>query len=713
MYSDEQIISLLKEDREKGAEVLVEKYEVFIKNTCKKNLNNKEDIHECVNDVITEICMNSEKYDEKKGSLKNYIRIIAERKSIDQYRKNIRRQKMEEEIFEHYKENQMDKIQEERDSKVLKEALDKLSPLDKKILSMHYIDDLSYKEISEKIGMNYENVRKRGARGKKKLLYLILIGILLFGISASAVMNPEKREVLWELFPFFKNISSKEKTDREENIIINKKKEKQGPYQKVIEIENTEEIEVTKQIKKYQYSSGKGLLRTEKPVYEMEKNNQKCQIESVIYEIKDIFYFDGKWEIQFLLTCLDPDYVKIDGINENSSIENLIYADNNREKKWGHYEIDYLEKAYLIMPDGKKISLIGDGFETPSDSEPEIIVLKMSCEGHLKDEIEEEKIGILLPDGQRYDIIVKKLDVKEYVENTLENQKQDKSETGKNEENNEESEVGTTEESKGESETGTTEEKLENPETGIKEETEIHIGTDITIVKDGMAVVNLYQADIEEYTIADLITESHFGVPREEKGKVTLQDKEGNLYQSMRIIKTIDESGNRINYEIYFRGINPGNYKLNIPCLCLQKDMSSEMIQLNLPLEEGRIDYDETVLFPDGSGFHITGITLIENNEEVYYWDGVQVEIEEKKVYYYEIEYEPLSKGNIKYNSAKASGITSEGVAVNAMCPVIDGKTKYTIRAIDEKKMESVELKFYEPTYYLDQPYSFEVEIQE
>ena len=698
MYSDHELLELIKKDKDKGAEELINQYGTYIERVCEKNLHNKEDVKECVNDITLEICMNYEKYDKEKGSLKNYIRIIAQRTAIDRYRKNIRRNKLEEEVLEKYNQNQLNKIQEEKDRQIIEEALEKLPALDRKILSMHYIDSMSYKEISNEIEMSYETVRKRGVRGKKKLLCLILLGLLLFGISASAIITMEKRGALQVIFPFLEDNKSEENLEIEEDINKNELKGVYGPNKSEIEIEIIKEKDQTQSVSKYQYSSNAGIIRTEKAVYEMVKNEHKYQIGDIIYEIKDIIYFNGKWKIDFLVTCMNLDYVIIDGIDENSSIEDFINADNNRLHKWGHDEFDYLEKANLITSDGKNIHLKGEGFETPSIDEPNIIVIHMSCEEYLESEKEEEKnISIILQDGHKYEIVLKKLELKEYIEQN----------------NSKEEEKDTTEENKGDTSTEIPEE--ENKETDIEEEkhVEIKIGTDIAVVKDGMAVVNLYQKEISEYEITDLITASHFGVPRDNSKNVTIQDEEGNIYQRMRIIKNRDVDEEKINYEIYFQGIEPGSYNLHIPYLCIQKNMNTETIKINLPKELGKMEYDQKILFPDGSGFHITEIILHENIEEVYYWDENETIVEEKIVYYYEIVYEPISIGNIQFNTAKATGISSNGVSVDALAPVIDGRTIYAIRAADEQKIDSVELSFYEPTYYLDQEYTFDVMIQE
>ena len=133
MNTDEKILKLLESDSQEGARALVEKYLPIVRNVCSQKLSNREDISECVNDVFAEFCLNYQRYDKEKSNLKNYLCTIAERRAIDKYRKNCRKEKMESEVLEDYKEELV--VKENLDDMVerLNEAMEQLDPLDRMI----------------------------------------------------------------------------------------------------------------------------------------------------------------------------------------------------------------------------------------------------------------------------------------------------------------------------------------------------------------------------------------------------------------------------------------------------------------------------------------------------------------------------------------------------------------------------------------------------
>ena len=95
MYTDEEILDLLEQDKDYGAKVLMGQYSSLIRSTCASKLRSQEDIDECVNDVFAEFCLNHSRFDKSKGTLRNYLCTISERRAVYRFRKNCRRQKIE------------------------------------------------------------------------------------------------------------------------------------------------------------------------------------------------------------------------------------------------------------------------------------------------------------------------------------------------------------------------------------------------------------------------------------------------------------------------------------------------------------------------------------------------------------------------------------------------------------------------------------------
>lgn len=186
-YTDEEILGQMIQDRERGAAALLETYAGLLWSVCARRLENEEDVKECVNDAFCEFCMGFERYQPEKGSLKNYLCLIADRRALNRRRDNLRREKAEE-AAEQEREIQEEAKCRELMRQELEDALSRLEPLDGQIIRMKYYGGLTYQEIAEKLGMNYEAVKKRGRRSLKKLWKVLLLGIILLFLAACAVI---------------------------------------------------------------------------------------------------------------------------------------------------------------------------------------------------------------------------------------------------------------------------------------------------------------------------------------------------------------------------------------------------------------------------------------------------------------------------------------------------------------------------------------------
>ncbi len=150
-YTEQEILKFMEQDRELGAAALLETYTGLLWSVCARRLENPEDIRECVGDVFSEFCINYKRFDNNKASLKNYLCLIADRKALNRYRDNSRRQKAEARASE----EQADQAARRQDAlegtgefttEELEAALDALEPLDSQIVRMKYYEGLSYWE---------------------------------------------------------------------------------------------------------------------------------------------------------------------------------------------------------------------------------------------------------------------------------------------------------------------------------------------------------------------------------------------------------------------------------------------------------------------------------------------------------------------------------------------------------------------------------------
>ena len=174
-YTDEEILQLLQQDWEAGSMAVVEAYMALLMRVCARRLQDEEDVKECVNSAFADFCLTWERYEEEKGTLRNYLCTIADRKALERYRKNDARQKAEERgvrlVTEQASLNGREWLGQEREDELaedLDEVLRNLDTLDETILRKKYYEGMTYIEVAQELGIPYDTVKKRGERGLKR-----------------------------------------------------------------------------------------------------------------------------------------------------------------------------------------------------------------------------------------------------------------------------------------------------------------------------------------------------------------------------------------------------------------------------------------------------------------------------------------------------------------------------------------------------------------
>ncbi len=127
----------------------------------------KEDIEEIAQDVMCEIIMNYEKFDESRGSLETYVRVMARSRALN-YRKRQPRYHLVP------LEGELELSTEDEDMAELKElvgeVIERLKPKEKILFTYRFLYHLTPKEIAEKTGCSRRAVDSRLTRLKKKLV---------------------------------------------------------------------------------------------------------------------------------------------------------------------------------------------------------------------------------------------------------------------------------------------------------------------------------------------------------------------------------------------------------------------------------------------------------------------------------------------------------------------------------------------------------------
>ena len=106
-----------------------------------------------------------------------------------------------------------------------------------------------------------------------------------------------------------------------------------------------------------------------------------------------------------------------------------------------------------------------------------------------------------------------------------------------------------------------------------------------------------------------------------------------------------------------FPPLEPGEYTMTIPYLRMESSQISGGAYIALPKEEGEtVACDETLLFPDGSGYHLTGVHMeyYETGDEIVYEDGEDwvVNYALEPTFVYELMLEPISAGNLLFQDS-------------------------------------------------------------
>ncbi len=135
-----------------------------------KSMDVAEDIAQ---DVFVYILMNKEKYDPK-YSLKAYLYTIAKSKSLNYIKRENKITYLQDNQYIFNEQEIEDAIFDKEQSQKLKIAIDSLPEPQNQIIYLVDIEELSYKEIGEILGISLSQVKTLIYRGRKKLKKILM-----------------------------------------------------------------------------------------------------------------------------------------------------------------------------------------------------------------------------------------------------------------------------------------------------------------------------------------------------------------------------------------------------------------------------------------------------------------------------------------------------------------------------------------------------------
>mgnify|MGYP001560413175 CR=1 FL=1 len=170
---DEQILQASRKNPNLFG-VLVDRYQEAFLRAAKRVVRTNEDAEDVVQDAFAKIYKNSKKFKKQKGiEFKSWAYKVLLNTSFSHYQRMKKKQAVSMEFFETYKYeiiDEKDNLKGEVETKdliqrVLLELPDEL----KKIVEMHYLQDMSYEAISQKEGLTIPAIKMRLFRGRKIL----------------------------------------------------------------------------------------------------------------------------------------------------------------------------------------------------------------------------------------------------------------------------------------------------------------------------------------------------------------------------------------------------------------------------------------------------------------------------------------------------------------------------------------------------------------
>jgi len=179
--SDEELIELLREEPEKGCEVLLRQYTPLVLSIARRRLSGcctAEDIEEISADILFKCWQQREKLSSEDGSIRAYLATLTVRRCIDHYRSIANKPVSEpvEPLAEHLADPTQTPeehyVTEERKKKLM-DAVKSLGMPDTEIILRKYYQNQTAAEIAEALQMNTGAVEMRLTRARKKLRELL------------------------------------------------------------------------------------------------------------------------------------------------------------------------------------------------------------------------------------------------------------------------------------------------------------------------------------------------------------------------------------------------------------------------------------------------------------------------------------------------------------------------------------------------------------
>ena len=178
--NDQQIIEQLKQGNEPAFRYLVEQHQKMVVNTCFSLVHDSDDADDLAQEVFIEVYNSIDRF-RADAKISTWLYRIAVNKSLNFIRDNKKRKffKKIEDVFTGRNYTDSDtglsfdepdaELQEKQKAAILHKAIDSLPENQRVAFTLNKYEDLSYKEISEVMGLSLSSVESLIHRAKKNL----------------------------------------------------------------------------------------------------------------------------------------------------------------------------------------------------------------------------------------------------------------------------------------------------------------------------------------------------------------------------------------------------------------------------------------------------------------------------------------------------------------------------------------------------------------
>ena len=152
---------------------LYEPYMPLVYGVCLKYLKNRESAQDAVIDIFEKLIVELPKHDAP-DNFKTWLYVVSKNFCLMKIRSNKSKENITDDFSEIFMNNQQDMHPIDRDDNedllpLLKKCIEELKDLQRKSVELFYFNELSYREIAEKMNLEEKKVKSYIQNGKRNL----------------------------------------------------------------------------------------------------------------------------------------------------------------------------------------------------------------------------------------------------------------------------------------------------------------------------------------------------------------------------------------------------------------------------------------------------------------------------------------------------------------------------------------------------------------